>query len=67
MNGGSNWSVLSSPTTSTITAVYFSDNIGWIGGYNFLYKMTNGGKSWIAVNLTNNGSSFSVLKVKFFD
>lgn len=46
-NFGVTWTNLNSPTTQSISAIYFyDDNNGYIAGNGFLYVTTDGGTNW---------------------
>jgi len=58
-NGGDNWTVTSTGTTSYLTCLYFIDaNTGWIGCQEALIrKTTNGGVSWYSAPIQTNDFS----------
>lgn len=58
-NSFSQWTRMTSNTTSRLNSVYFiNDNTGWICGFETVLKTTDGGNSWASSFL--NGSHRSV-------
>lgn len=62
----SNWTVLSSPTTKSLTSVYFTDiNTGYIVGQDgYIAKTTNGGTTWATLS---SGTTNRLTSIYFTD
>jgi photosystem II stability/assembly factor-like uncharacterized protein len=56
-NGGDSWEIYS-PTYTDVTGISFGDSTtGYASTWNNLYKTTDAGRNWQALNLTANGNN----------